>query len=748
MCLAFATISHAAPLGPDLVNHFERLPEDRGFALGRGVSSYDRFGRNDDGFAGTHSYLYINDADEYVLMDEAGPGCLSRMWFTNLDTSETLRIYLDNGPDPAVEMPLTDFVSGEAAPFLFPLTGDDIVSSGGFYNYVPICFSDHIVVATTGLPHFYNFNYELFADGGVTTYTGAEDLSAGATSWSKAGDTGEIGGEDKMITDAGLTDVEGGESTVLIDETGAGVVRRLRLKFDPVTKDRLERLRLRMTWDGAAHPQVDAPVGLLFASPEAELENQIDTHALPAGIDDEGYYYLDFPMPFWTSARVELENRTFVETEVSFDYDIEPNNLPITAGHFYATENRELTELGRDYTILDAEGRGHYVGVAMTMQGNPLRTYLEGDERVYLNGSDSPAIHGTGCEDYFNGGWYFNQGLFTLPTHGFTAFEWTFDFHRSAVYRMHVSDPVPFLRGIHFGIEHDWNNTRADEDYHSVAFHYGAPDPALYTQAVINLGDPQIERAFDYAIEGESQFLSGQVETYEGDRDDVEVVDYGWALKGASSFNVKINPFNEGLLLRRRMLQHYGGQAARVYVDGELVGLWRTVAQNELHRWRDEEFLIPARFTQGKREIAIRVENANEDVAWTEFVYTIYAYMSLLPSRLDSLAVSASKAAGKIEPGETVALRARGTYWDGTGVDATGLVEWQIDGPDGYIMSYGDFTPAACGDYAVTAELGALTSETFHYEVDCDLGISGPDEDADLAPVGDDDDDDDEGCGF
>ena len=45
-------------------------------------------------------------------------------------------------------------------------------------------------------------------------------------------------------------------------------------------------------------------------------------------------------------------------------------------------------------------------------------SHLEGDERISVDGSRSPQIHGTGLEDFFSGGFYFIRGAFTLPTHG------------------------------------------------------------------------------------------------------------------------------------------------------------------------------------------------------------------------------------------------------------------------------------------------------------------------------------------
>ncbi len=36
--------------------------------------------------------------------------------------------------------------------------------------------------------------------------------------------------------------------------------------------------------------------------------------------------------------------------------------------------------------------------------------FLEGDERVFVDGQESPHIYGTGTEDFYEGGFYFRDG--------------------------------------------------------------------------------------------------------------------------------------------------------------------------------------------------------------------------------------------------------------------------------------------------------------------------------------------------
>ena len=54
----------------------------------------------------------------------------------------------------------------------------------------------------------------------------------------------------------------------------------------------------------------------------------------------------------------------------------------------------------------------------MTMLGIDPPFYLEGNERAFVDGAAQPQILGTGTEDFFDGGWYFYDQLFSLPFSG------------------------------------------------------------------------------------------------------------------------------------------------------------------------------------------------------------------------------------------------------------------------------------------------------------------------------------------
>lgn len=254
------------------------------------------------------------------------------------------------------------------------------------------------------------------------------------------------------------------------------------LTGDPVriaaSDEILSTTRLRITFDGK--PTVDSPLGEFFGSGLGEYE----VRALMYGIDpsEGGWYSSWWPMPYSKSARIELVNEsghdiTSGEVEVTSAKDERRGSMP----HFHATTHRGFTEDGKDWVFLDTQsGPGKFVGVTHTMMHENERGYLEGDERVYVDDETSPSMHGTGTEDFYEGGWYFNRESFTLPTNGNPVHE-----NRAhgtpgdatGCYRLMIGDQVPFSSSLRFSIEHgpanDWPGW-----YSSTSYWYSPPEAA------------------------------------------------------------------------------------------------------------------------------------------------------------------------------------------------------------------------------------------------------------------------------
>jgi hypothetical protein len=292
----------------------------------------------------------------------------------------------------------------------------------------------------------------------------------------KAGRAMHEGSWDRHHDNHDSLNLKPGETRALFQHDGAGVVHRFWITMSPHADFRiLSQSILRMYWDDDEYPSVEVPIGAFFGVGFGE---QRDYVSLPLN-ETSGGYNCYWPMPFHKRARWTLTNGSPADID-SFYYNIDftaLDALPAATRHFHAQFRRQNpTTPGESYTILETSGSGHYVGTALFMTG-PDIGLLEGNERVYIDGSPEPVIEGTGTEDYFSAGWYFDRGTYSAPYHGLVIL----DEHplRISAYRWHIEDAIPFRRSIRFTIEHGANNT-ASADYSSVAYFYlagAAPKP-------------------------------------------------------------------------------------------------------------------------------------------------------------------------------------------------------------------------------------------------------------------------------
>jgi len=242
-----------------------------------------------------------------------------------------------------------------------------------------------------------------------------------------------------------------------------------------------KKLVLRMYWDGEATPSVEAPLNDFFCQGHGM---DVVVNSLPFRVTSNGRgRNCYFPMPFLRSARIEVTNEG-KEGCHAFYYYVDwqqMKRLPKDSAYFHAKYRQEYPCVaGQDYLILDAAGRGQYVGCNLSVRTKEPGWWGEGDDFFYIDGETEPSLKGTGSEDYFCDGWGLRQqdGLF----YGAPIMEGDGYNKRTTAYRFHLTDPVPFTKSLKMTIEHKgarklpdgtWNGflERAD-DFSSVAYWY------------------------------------------------------------------------------------------------------------------------------------------------------------------------------------------------------------------------------------------------------------------------------------
>lgn len=263
--------------------------------------------------------------------------------------------------------------------------------------------------------------------------------------------------------------IPSGKTATILNADGPGLISRIWFTIDSRDPYFLRRILIRMYWDDEENPSVEVPLGDFFG---CGFEYQ--QYSTPFLGMTSGGYTCFFPMPFEESAKIDIVNETGQEIYAFyFQVDFHRLEKPISTdvGYFHAWWNRNIrTSVDSSYTVLKTIGKGHIVGVNLNMQSyDGGITYLEGDEKVYIDGEKKPSIHGTGTEDYFSSGWYFSKGVYAGPYNGLIYKNDSLG--RIAAYRFHILDPISFKKSVKFLIEHGHADLDV-ADYSSTVYWY------------------------------------------------------------------------------------------------------------------------------------------------------------------------------------------------------------------------------------------------------------------------------------
>lgn len=236
-----------------------------------------------------------------------------------------------------------------------------------------------------------------------------------------------------------------GETKVLLNTTGPGVINRIWMTIMDRSPEMLRSLKLEMFWDGETTPAVSVPFGDFFGmglGKTAKFNNALFGNP-------EGKSFLCYiPMPFKKSARIQITNESDKRlSHIFFDINFQllekwnKDNM-----YFHAWWSRDTaTQLTRDFELLPhIEGRGRFLGINIGVKPNPVYAdhwWGEGEVKMYLDGDKAfPTLVGTGAEDYIGTGW--GQGEFYNDYSG--CLSANTDGTGWAFYRYHIPDPIFF----------------------------------------------------------------------------------------------------------------------------------------------------------------------------------------------------------------------------------------------------------------------------------------------------------------
>jgi hypothetical protein len=436
-----------------------------------------------------------------------GPGVITRFWMPHraADIEFKVKVLLDDVV--VIDTTSKDLLGGNYG-YMNGQLGSTML--GGQVSYEPIVYADSQILKIVSenkidKRHYYQWNYlKLPAGSNPVAYSGtltpqqSTDRNAAIAMIANVGSNPAGPGASSTTLSISPQSIGAGQSLALGNISGSGQIRAINLKLpDAATDGEMDGLRLRVRYDGLSRTGVDVPVSHFFGAGHGRVPYQ----SMPLGAGENNEFYSYWPMPYRRGVSVELYNDSGGAISIdSAAIEYESGSVADDACYLQAAYNSVETTRDRLYQVLRTSGQGHYVGNLLwldrqnigTNQGWDGRNILEGDDIITVNvDSGTPVVlPGTGLEDAYNGGYYYNHvgvhpdeeaypysGI--APYHGLLRanvpllYGGGSAYAHTDQYRWLIPDPVPFTDGIKVDIEH-FNRTY-EASFGSVAFYYLLP---------------------------------------------------------------------------------------------------------------------------------------------------------------------------------------------------------------------------------------------------------------------------------
>ena len=306
-------------------------------------------------------------------------------------------------------------------------------------------------------------------------------------------------------------DIQPQERITIGELEASGCITHIWCTMSCRSKNYLRNIIIRMYWDGENNPSVEAPIADFFGLGHAKRKEFVSLPFQMTPRRGKGFNCW-WPMPFSNSFKITIENDNdkFLKFYYYVDYEIyedgfenegnfgrfhaqwrrenptKPKVFDSTTGEkfkkskpvsFNFTGGKNTNPMEENYRILDAKGKGHYVGCHLDIDNITHLPHInwpgEGDDMIFIDDDVDkkiPTLHGTGTEDYVNQAYGQGKKYFT-PYFG-TILPGGFNFWGNiSYYRYHIEDPIYFNQKIVVTIEHGHDNHRSD-DWSSTAYWY------------------------------------------------------------------------------------------------------------------------------------------------------------------------------------------------------------------------------------------------------------------------------------
>lgn len=371
---------------------------------------YDGWFANNDYNANDTDHKFIRTEERYgqkewVVMEHIGAGAIVRTWMPfsapdKPDTETILRIYIDGAQEPAIEGNMMTLFNGQGL-VPYPLAHQSLRSA---VSFLPIPYAKGCKITTSQRASFFMFSYlEYDKDVEVESFS-MESFEAASE---KVAKVCELLSEDREAPESvQITQsckLASGEQRSFKLPKGTRAVDYLSLKLANYADTTLTRkVIVKMEFDGKQ--TVYSPIGAFFGSGYGVNPYQ----GWYRKVTEEGEMSCRWSMPYKKSATLTIVNETVNDIEFEMAVNTKKWNWGDNTLYFHAAYHHQdevPTRPFSDWNYVEIEGRGVYVGDALTIFNPLARWWGEGDEKIWVDDDTYPSMFGTGTEDYYGYSW-------------------------------------------------------------------------------------------------------------------------------------------------------------------------------------------------------------------------------------------------------------------------------------------------------------------------------------------------------
>lgn len=423
---------------------------------------------------------------EWILMEDDGPGCIYNFTQHRGETVEvpTFRFYFDGAAKPQYEITPKEF--GVKPPFLAPLAGAFCATGQKrpfriVRSFIPMEYRKSVKVTSTvklrgdapagGWGHVFWHRYDspegLFSAGAVCEAKALADLYAKPLS---------LAHDDERKTASAALDPGG--SVEIYSAGAANTLVGIDCAVIGFSPTHLANLWIVLTFDGRTTCR--APFGTFFGCETPGRSAKLQTALLTFDTSDSAAARFEnrFPMPFFRSASVRIENRgsspvrlggATVRSNGKLRYD------PSLTGIFSATEYLPKTRnrLHQNAHIGLFAGRGQMAYGVISGYDFDNKKYgwgvCEGDVRCFIDDMTVPRVQSDGSESWGSWGWGFCAPPQVNP---FSAYHSPNGELLWSELRLTFADSYPFRRFLRFDLEHGAANDHPESSSSGQCFGY------------------------------------------------------------------------------------------------------------------------------------------------------------------------------------------------------------------------------------------------------------------------------------